>query len=300
MQTQPCKLEAVPTVDRLINQTDTIEFHANGLCGWVSRAVAGEGGLAVDKASLLAWVEALTGGGVQPQRVWKDDDRSRVATVQLDGQPWIVKQYRMWPWKAWLYHRLRSTPAWREWWGAWRLAAAGCRVSRPAALVYETRSGHGTQWLVLPCVEGLSLYHWLARSRQPDEQTNNTPVQHRRLARAIGRQIGHITAAGIINRDLKPSNLIVDAACERDARPPVIIDPAGLRRRRSDKQVCQMLAAFLQATQEPGPVTRREAMACLAGVLESDPSIARDSHRRLKTVALRVLSLLRCPYPWKP
>lgn len=268
-----------------IHHGRVFQLRDRGRAVWVNGDVADGLGLPADGPSLIRLCEALLDPRRAPRQVFKDDSRSVVTTVSLDQQDWIVKRYRGPGWKTAIYHSLRRTPAWREWAGAMQLQQARCRVSRPLALVHQTGPAGISQALILPYVEGPSLYHWLVGSSGAAADSLNARTRRRRMAQAVGGCIGQMTAAGIINRDLKPSNLIVDPLCEQGNQPPWIIDPAGLRRRRNDGQVYQMLADFLYSTEEPGGVTVREAMIGLKSLLRADPSIARGQPRRLNHVA---------------
>ncbi len=275
-------------VDPPVHHTDrcvsTVRLK-DGVC-WVDRAVADQCGVLGDPESIATLLDTLLNPHTPAIQVFKDDSRSRVCVVQGHGRAWVVKRYRLPRWKTWAYHVFRLTPAWREWLGSHRLALAGCCVSRPLALVHQRGHRSTGQTLILSLAPGQSLYHVLADSKPPTNRSNADRRLRRRIAQAIGQQIGKMTAAGIINRDLKPSNWVIDSA-GGDAGDPqaVMIDPAGLRRRRGDQQVYAMLAGFLCATQEPGGVTLREAVACLKAVLQADPSIAERERLRLNAAA---------------
>ncbi len=259
---------------------------------WVDLDVARDTGLAGSQERISEAIASLIQSRNAVQTIFKDDDRSRVWVSSHADRRWVVKRYRAPAWKTRLYHLFRRTPAWQEWCGTRRLAHAGVRVSMPLALVHESGLSNCVQTLILPYVEGESLYHWLVDSS--DSRLEVPTCRARQIvARMIGRQIGAMTTAGIINRDLKPSNLIIDSPCEQGETQPCMIDPAGLRRRRpGEAHVCRMLTNFLQATQEPGGVTTREGLICLKELLDADPSIARDTANRLRSVAKQVVSLL--------
>jgi len=143
---------------------------------------------------------------------------------------------------------------------------------------------------VFPFVVGRTLNDWIEQAPPADEWTDDLRELRCRLARAVGRQIGVLAAAGIINRDYKPTNLIVDEACQYRGAEPIMIDPA-VRRRRCARQVYQMLAVLVRSALAVGTVTPREAVLCLRSVLEADSSIARAQPHRLRTVARRVKAI---------
>ena len=238
---------------------------------------------------MAACIGAVIRPGAPVQDVYKDDARSRVVLVEHRGQRWVVKQFRTSPWKAWAYHHLHVSLAWREWRGAKWLARAGCQVNSPLAMVYTQRVFAWCESLVLPCAEGASMYHWLVGHTQVGPDGHACYIARRTVARAVGRMLGTMTAARIINRDLKPSNLIITEACERGDEMPVVIDPAGLRRRWGRWGVYKMLADFLNATHEPGGVTPREALVCLKAMIRADPTLGRGHRRPVRAAALGVM-----------
>ncbi len=196
---------------------------------------------------------------------------------------WIVKQWRPRPIVTRVYQALRLTPAWRQWRGAAGLVAAGVRCGAPAALVHDRSTG--VQRLLLPFVPGRTL-HDLAR-----DSTASTAACRRSVARRIGGQIGALLAAGLVNRDHKPTNLILDEAAQRGDAPPTIIDTAGIRRRRSDAQVYRMLAVLDRSLVRAGPVCLRDRVGCLRELLRVDVRLARGHADRLRHVFARVTAL---------
>lgn len=214
--------------------------------------------------------------------VLKDDGHTRVVAFEHGGRRWVIKWYAAPRMKVALYHALRCTPAWREWRGYSRLARAGIRTASPLGLIHGG-NGLWRQGLIAGYVEGLALNHYLAR----DTLTHR---QRAALARRVGQQVGQMTAAGIINRDHKAANLIVDPLCAAGDGPPVVIDPAGLRRRRSDRQVYRMLAMLYFTASRLCPVSPPEALRCLRSALEADHSLAASDLARLRT-ALRATQL---------
>ena len=99
-----------------------------------------------------------------------------------------------------------------------------------------------------------------------------------------------MTAKGLVIRDHKPGNLVVDEACHLGEQTPVIIDQSAVRRRRGDHQVYHMLGTLLRTIGRVGPVTARQGLACLKAMRASDSSFAPDVS--LSVVARRVLALL--------
>jgi len=205
-----------------------------------------------------------------PTATLKDDDRSTVTRRDVDGRSWIVKRYHLSAFKRLAYGLVRRTPPWQEWAGAKLLHAAGVRISRPLAVAHPDR-------LVLAYQDGRSLHDWMRETTDPRQRLT--------VGRGVGRQIGRITRAGLVNRDHKPTNLIVDAACEAGDAEPVLIDPAGLRRRTSAK-LLRMLAVMYRATPRAGGITIREGLTALRAAIEADPSITDRSAASLARTVL--------------
>ena len=215
-------------------------------------------------------IEAILNPQTLPDQSFKDDRRSRVVRVTIDGRAWVVKQYRGPVWKRWLEQLLRRTPAWREWRYGEKLRVSGVRAIQPLALVH-TRTG---QALITPFIDAPSLHHWLKQSPAAGSRLA--------LARVIGEQIGRIIAAGLINRDHKASNLLIDAACERGDAEPILIDPARLKRRRGDATVWLMIARLWRSARLAGPCSSRECLAVVRHVLRTNPTLLAGRHHRLK------------------
>ena len=233
-------------------------------------------------------LEAVIGGHNRIIKDLKDDHRSRVRLIEFGGLKWIHKRYRATGLKSRLTHRFGRTPAWREWKGAQVLHLAGRRTSVPLLLLHDLRYERASQVLILPYVEGRTLDRFIAKASPEKDWTDEHRRLRRQLARAIGQQVGLITADGFVNRDHKPTNLVIDQACLEDGAEPVIIDVAGLRKRGSDKQVFRMLAVLMRSAQRVGVVTPVEALRVLKSALAADPTLARGRRRRLRYAARQV------------
>ncbi len=192
------------------------------------------------------------------EKLKDDPQRSVVYRAQLDGRSYVLKVYRVQRWKMWL----RMSPSWREWRWAKQLAAGGVRCSLPVSQPLDADG----ELLILPYVDGRAMHH-LARSCQ-DRQLRL------QLACGVGRQIRRLLDLGLVNRDQKLSNLIADAACVDGGDEPVMIDPLGIRRLRSGKQIVKMFATLLRTTLREGPISVREGMRCLKAAM-GDAALAR-------------------------
>lgn len=217
------------------------------------------------RSSFARWMAAVRVSEAPASQVIKDDPcRSQVRQVLVQGIRCVVKTYRM-PWlKTWLYHLFRATPAWRELDAGWTLHAMGVRCAPAVALVHEVRPGREMQKLVIPWVEGPTLFSVIGQSQDA--------LLRRRLAQGLGRQVGRMMQAGWVNRDHKPANLLVDEMAVQTGEP-VVIDPLGLLPWRTRGQAFRMLAMMLRTARQAGPVSLREAMRCLREVCRECPGL---------------------------
>ena len=239
--------------------------------------------LPLDIVTLQRLIDTLVSPSAKIVRTFKDDRRSLVRQVEADGRLWVVKRYRGSPWKTRWYHLVQKTPAWREWHYGRMLRRAEIRVVDPLSLVHQGQFGNWSQSLITPYLNGPSLHHWIKQS--PALESLDLHQRHQRLAVAhgLGHQIGRISAAGYMNRDHKASNVIIDAACEQ-GEEPILIDPARIKRRRSDHQVYLMLAMLIRSVRRAGPTTGRERLAVLRGLFEAN-GLCPNGPGRLRTAA---------------
>lgn len=200
----------------------------------------------------------------------KQADKSRVMYHQSKRGKWVVKQYKLEALKHKVYEIGKRTPAWREWRGAHTLQKLGVRVLSPLALVDHPK-GYDTGWsqtLVLPFVEGPTLADAIA---EPD--TLMKGVNRSKLAHAIGQQLGRMTRGGIINRDHKARNLMLDTQCLQTSCAPLVIDPAGLRRSVTRRKLSYMLGLLRMTCREHGVVRRTEEMRVINGFLNENNTL---------------------------
>lgn len=241
--------------------------------------------LGLDPESLRDLLCAIDADDYTPGKTFKDDARSLVLWFERSGRRWLIKRYRGKPLRMWIGHLLGRSVAWRECAASIQLAADGLRVSEPVALMHAGGPMRCTQTLVMPYVEGTSLYHVIHGAPPLDQLTPAERRRRRQIAQSVGHQIGLLTAAGWINRDHKPSNLIIDDAAHGPDRQPLLIDPAGISRRRNEQQICRMIANLNDCAHLAGLFTNREALACLRQVLRTDRSISigmREAIRRIR------------------
>ena len=279
--------------EQAVQPGQRIALHGNESFIWVNTTVMKKIGIGHDLSSISCLIELLLSAELNPIETLKNDPvRSIVRRVQVAGQHFVIKRYRVPAWKSWLLHQLRQSPTWREWRGTEKLMHAGRRVSIPLAKMYQPSRGHEAQVLILPYVEGASLDKLVEEAPPVQEWSDAYRNKRIALAQAVGKQLGRLLASGIVNRDHKLSNLIMDEACEHGGQEPIMIDPLGLRMRRSDNQVYRMLATLLRTTERAGYITPRECITCLKAFLKMDPSFSLGGHRRRTVTIKNVLRLL--------
>lgn len=186
-----------------------------------------------------------------------------VVLVGNGDERYVVKLYSVQPVKAFIYQRVRRTRAWRECRGAASLTAAQVRVALPLAMVDRPSGGSWSQALVLPYIPGVSLAQWLG-------EEDTTEAQRSAAFEAIGRQVGKLTRGGLVNRDHKSANLMIDPSALDDE--PTVIDPAGIRR-RTPPRVRRMVAMLRQTTLRYPQVTAEDFDRCIAAARLIDPSL---------------------------
>ncbi len=159
-------------------------------------------------AELTRW-ETLPHARLKPgesRSVWRVTTSTEVVTIKC-------RKETLWGWMRFV---LARSPLHREVKGAAVLTGANVRTAVPLALC----RGNRTQCLILRHVPGRTLLECMA-------DANLTGAQRQRIAISIGRQLRQMGEQGVMNRDHKPSNLIVD---EGVAGEPLVtvIDAAGV------------------------------------------------------------------------
>lgn len=177
-----------------------------------------------------AWARALADepwmDGATPL---KEDGGVRVLAATLRGRAVVLKFYR----HRGLFNRARArlgvAAGDRHWAGAALLAAEGIACAPMLALLSRTADGVREDCLVMGRLEGVSLLHWMDQARRGE-----LPIaREHALADAVGLQVGCLLAAGLHNRDHKPSNLIV--SFEGDAPTVAVADCQGVHRLGRDR-----------------------------------------------------------------
>ena len=257
---------------------------------WINERVAARFELLADERMLIHTITSLLDRRARLVTTFKDDRRSLVRLWELDHRRWVVKHYRGPAWKTWCHHMVARTPAWREWHSARRLRRCDVRVMDLMAIVHEHRGHRSCQALISPYVDAPNLQQWINESGTGRNQPSE--LDRLRVAAAVGRQVGEIGASGYANRDHKVSNILIDRECEHGRDGPVIVDPARLKRRSSDRTAFRMLALLAWTANRAGTVTFREQLVCLRAALSVDQSLARGRRKRLRFSVAQVQKIL--------
>lgn len=220
-----------------------------------------------------AWIDELAGEAWRrASRVIKADARSSVMEGRVGGARVVVKSLRLGGPADVLKRLLRVTRLERQWRGAELLAARNVPAAGPL-LLWRGRDTSGVliESLVMEHVEGRTMLSLLRGGGLSE-------ASMRQLARAAGEQAAMLASMGLVNRDHKPSNLLVmsDAARalesgEARALAPgsiAILDTVAIRRappieaRRS--MLFSLLVEPIGVGAAPSPLARRAAVRAAA------------------------------------
>ncbi len=167
----------------------------------------------------------------------------------------------------------------RQWRGAELAVANGVPASVPVALLRgRDDRGQRIEALVLPYVDGRSALEEIARP--------SSRAARRRTLVALGELTGRLVAAGLLNRDHKPSNIVIAAG-----GGPVLVDTMGirpLRRGETHAATVRMLANLLVECLGVG--ARPSRADCLRALLAAEPEGAGAWKRRWHELRRRVES----------
>ncbi len=118
---------------------------------------------------------------------------------------------------------LRLTKAHRQWRGAKRLEQAGIRAAQGVVILRGQCPSGPVEMLALEAEPGRTLLEHLA------DTALGVGNEHR-LARAIGRHLASLCLAGLVNRDTKPSNLMI--VWKEKSKPSItVLDTVAIDRR---------------------------------------------------------------------
>lgn len=165
-------------------------------------------------------------------RVLKSEAGSCVLSGRLNGLDVVVKCHRLVGIRAVLARVTGATRLLRQWHGGETLAASGFATPDLLLLFRGRDAGRGiVETLVCERAAGPTLLQVMAKRAGPIGTTS----EHA-LADQAGRLVRDLHAAGLRNRDLKASNLIVTSSGLSQ------IDTVGIRRGRADNSgVAEML-----------------------------------------------------------
>lgn len=189
----------------------------------------------VARSSDLDWAGACA--AFEDGLVLKDHHGGTVWRADLLGRHCVLKCLRLHGPRRWAQSRLHTSPAWRHWQQARWLRAHGFSTAETWAIVRGTRDGEPVECLIMQHLPGESVLEHMAMLDLPAH------AQHH-VAEAVARLACRLAHEGRVNRDAKPSNLIVTSLHETGAHLAVI-DCADLRRcpRDDEAAVVRMLAS---------------------------------------------------------
>lgn len=226
---------------------------------------------------LAAWMEGLD---VSSASRLKETLNGAVLRATMGDRAVVVKISRLSGVER-VRSLLRATRAFAQWSGSERLAGAGIATARPLAIADDTVGG--AQWLVMECAPGRPLIEVMALV---DRGTSGAPgpAEQHAIARAVGSQIASISAAGLFNRDHKPSNLIVERGSGSGGGGPTVrvVDTVAIRRVRAGEWrfARRMMASLVIEPAGCGVRVRRGlCLRVLEAFVEAQGELTRESRR---------------------
>ncbi|GAB5497476.1 MAG: hypothetical protein Phyf2KO_25560 [Phycisphaerales bacterium] len=177
-----------------------------------------------------SWERALAGGGWVDGESLKLDDRGRgVWRAELVGRDCVVKARPLPGVLDRLKQRLGATDLARACLGAALLEAKGFSTPRVCVMGLARLDTGWHEVLVTECAKGRMLLSRWVEADDTDRQT---------LAQRAGRVVGELCAAGVFNRDCKPSNLMMDGD------EIAIVDVGGVRATGGDwtRELARMIS----------------------------------------------------------
>ena len=175
---------------------------------------------------------------------------------------------------------------WRQMRGGLCAESHGARTAAVLGLGVGLLERRVCEVVVSRRVVGLTVLEWMALSGS--EHGFDVEREHA-VARAVGLQIGLLAKGGVLDRDHKGSNLVVEIE-EDGGIGVVLVDPVGVRRRRfvcAEDRVARMLASLLTEAVGCGVVPRRGVlMRAALGAVEGC-GLASGLDREGRRVVLR-------------
>jgi hypothetical protein len=217
----------------------------------VERVAAGE--------SAREWRRALEAFDPGAAATLKEDGDTGVYLAEIQGRAVVLKRWELRTLGARLKAVVRAGRADRHWRGAAWLAGHGIRTARTLALATEHRRGRPRRWLVMEALQGRTVLEHLSAG-------DLSVRQEHAVARRLGAMLIELQRHGRMNRDSKPSNLIVVLA--DSASPEVaIVDCVAIRRSRAGvRDLTRMFASlYIEPLGCGCPPRRGLAMAAVHG-----------------------------------
>lgn len=177
--------------------------------------------------SARAWLDQAT--------VLKQDMKAWVLSGESSVGPVVVKSMLLDQPADLLKRALGVTRLMRQWRGGELLARHGFAVARSLAL-WRGRDAQGrlVESLAMERHSGKTVLQYLAERDLPS-------VAEFALARALGSQAARLARAGLVNRDHKPSNLLVQPGDGNQGTVVVVLDTVAIRRARPRAALVHML-----------------------------------------------------------
>ena len=166
-------------------------------------------------------------------RILKDTPTSSVLLARIARTDIILKTSPLPDALSRARSLLRCSRAWAQRRGSIRLASHDIPAARVLAIVRGTHASTPVETLALEALPGESALHALARRDLP-------PRAEHDLARSLGELTARLHAAGLANRDHKPSNIQV---IRRAPLRLALLDTVAIRR-RSSREPWRMLACL--------------------------------------------------------
>lgn len=198
----------------------------------------------------------------QPVEVYKHDARSRVWRADLPaerGGAVVIKRFEYGPVRQAMAAMLGRHPLQRERRRHVWLAKRGVRVVPVTDSGWQGSLPGCRGWLATP-YKGLSL-HWLLCYEAPPW------AKRRAVARSVADLLGQLIDAGLFNRDMKVSNIVVD-----EEQRAWLIDAGGVRRTAGAAAIWRMLAVLDETARFAG-ATRTDRLAVVRALVQAWPRL---------------------------
>ena len=168
------------------------------------------------------WGEALAGLDLAAARLVKAEGGTAVYFAELLGQAVVLKRWTLRSRADAVKAFVHASRAERHWRGSQRLIDLGIPTAHCLAIIDQGKGRTRERWLIMQRLPGRSALAHLASADLP------TRTQHA-LARELAHHFTSLRHAGVVNRDPKPSNLIVTST-DAEVACIAMIDCVAIRR----------------------------------------------------------------------